>query len=67
MQQQGHNVGPATTSATIRCGTFEGQRGIVGRRTDTAAYVDLPGIGSVLCRLADLDMSDPDAGATPGA
>lgn len=40
---------------TIRTGDFAGQSGIAGKQRGTALYVEIPGIGYVLCRVADVE------------
>ena len=43
------------TWVTIRTGDFKDQSGKIGRQIGTAVYVEIPGIGHVLCRVADVE------------
>jgi hypothetical protein len=43
------------TWVTIKTGDFAGQSGKACRQRGTALYVDIPCIGYVLCRIADVE------------
>lgn len=43
------------TWVTIKTGDFAGQSGTACRQRGTALYVNIPQIGYVLCRIADVE------------